>query len=56
MILVKRDLTDEESMLLNFSNERTSASSEECIDLDIKKKFFYVISPDQKIIDLASIY
>ena len=55
-ILLKRDLSDQESMILNFSKERTVGADPSAIDLEIKKKFFYVINPDGKIIDLAQIY
>ena len=55
-ILLNRDLTDQEQLMLSFSNERTANADPTVIDLEIKKKFFYVINPDGKIIDLASIY
>jgi hypothetical protein len=45
-------LTSQEELLLSFSEEK----SEESTELDMKKNFFYVINPDQKIIDCASIY
>jgi hypothetical protein len=51
-ILLKRELSDQEQLMLSFSGEQ----SEDSIDLDLKKNFFYVINPDQKIIDCASIY
>jgi|TARA_B110000285_G_C15038651_1_gene570651 hypothetical protein len=40
-------------MILSFSKERTLSADPTAIDLEIKKKFFYVINPDGKIIDLA---
>ena len=51
-MLYKRDLTDQESLMQSFGNSDAADS----IDLDMKKNFFYVISPEGKIIDTAKIY
>ena len=51
-ILLKRDLTDEES-LLQFAATQENEEREDLLDLDLKKNFFYVINPQGKIIDCA---
>ena len=38
------------------SDDAAEDSKEEIIDLELKKNFFYVISPQGKIIDCAKIY
>lgn len=57
-VLLKRELTDEESLLLAFGEDGAEAQGEadEAIDLELKKNFFYVINPQGRIIDLAKIY
>jgi hypothetical protein len=57
-VLIKRDLTDEESLLNSFSDDDDSSSLSENdkIDLELKKNFFYVVNPDGEIIDCAKIY
>ena len=57
-VLLKRQLSDQESLLLSFAEgeEAPEKAEEESIDLDIKKNFFYVINPQGKIIDCAKIY
>jgi len=56
-VALKRDLTDQESLMHSFSDESSGEESEaDTIDLDLKKNFFYVINPDGQIIDCAKIY
>lgn len=58
-VLLKRQLSDQESLLLSFGDGEQEASNqddEDAIDLDIKKNFFYIINPQGRIIDCAKIY
>ena len=65
-VLLKRELTDEESLLRTFGqdgkpdtgkpNGEKSQNEEDTIELEIKRNFYYVISPDGEIIDCAKIY
>ena len=57
-VLLKRELSDQESLLLAFSEDREQeeADDEDAIDLELKKNFFYIINPHGKIIDCAKIY
>ena len=56
-VALKRDLTDQESLMHSFSDETPGEESEDAtIDLDLKKNFFYVINPEGRIIDCAKIY
>ena len=65
--MLKRDLTDEESLLRTFGDgtevkeekveEKKEGEDEKAeIDLDIKKKFYYVLSPNCEVVDCAKIY
>ena len=64
MVMLARDLTDQESLLRTFGDatEQKDESAEEDgeepteIDLELKKSFYYVINPDSEIIDCAKIY
>lgn len=53
-ILLKRELSQQEQLMTSFSEDRNL--DEESTELDLQKNFFYVINPDQRIIDTASIY
>ena len=62
-VLLKRDLSDEESLMHSFGDssntQNTNDSQEEQdedIDLDIKQGFFYVMNPECRIVDCAKIY
>lgn len=67
-VMLKRDLTDQESLLRTFGDgteevkeekleEKKEGEDEKAeIDLDIKKKFYYVLSPNCEVVDCAKIY
>lgn len=57
-VLLKRDLSEQESLLFAFEGDDKDKGKNEdqIIDLDIKKNFFYIINPEGKIIDCAKIY
>lgn len=55
-ILLKRDLTKDEKFARGALFEMQDESSEDIIYLEMKKNFFYVISPDGRVIDCAKIY
>lgn len=55
-MVLKRELTDQEKLLSTFGDENSLQNSEETIDLEMKKNFFYVINPKGKIVDCAEIY
>ena len=67
-VMLKRDLTDEESLLRTFGDgtevkeekveeEKKDGEEEKAeIDLDMKKKFYYVLSPNCEVVDCAKIY
>jgi len=62
-VMLKRDLTDQESLLRTFGTDTSSTDSDaaaeqsdEPIELDLKTKFFYVVNPEGRIIDCAKIY
>jgi hypothetical protein len=50
-VALKRPLTDKEQLLKSFGNREEAE-----LELDIKKKFFYVVNPQGEIIDCAQIY
>ena len=58
--MLKRDLTDEESLLRTFGyseqSNKTETEDDKTVDLDIKKNFYYVIGPEGEIVDCAKIY
>mmetsp|Transcript_29003 Transcript_29003/g.38656 ORF Transcript_29003/g.38656 Transcript_29003/m.38656 type:complete len:94 (-) Transcript_29003:34-315(-) len=65
--MLKRDLTDEEQLLQTFgdgsqtSDKKDAEGQEEgeedkVMDLEMKKNFYYVISPAGEIVDCAKIY
>ena len=71
MILLKRDLTDQEQLLRTFGDGKESDKAkskqtetetestekkEEVIDLQLKKNFYYVIAPGGEVVDCAKIY
>lgn len=51
-VLLKRPLSEEERLLRELNYE----PSEDDIELDLKKNFYYVINPEGKVIDCAKIY
>merc|ERR1719362_2365608 len=73
MIMLKRDLTDQEQLLRSFGDgkepekqvkreegklaeEGGEEEDNKVIDLQMKKNFYYVISPAGEVVDCAKIY
>lgn len=54
--MLKRDLSDQESLMRSFNQPKSDDDENQKIDLELKKSFFYVINPEGRIIDCAKIY
>lgn len=50
--MLKRTLTEEERLLRSLNH----MPSDDEIELELKKNFFYVLSPEGQVIDCAKIY
>ena len=55
-VVLKRELSDQEQLLSTFGEDDTLSATQETIDLEMKRNFFYVVNPRGKIIDCAEIY
>ncbi|CDW82757.1 UNKNOWN [Stylonychia lemnae] len=60
-VMLKKQFTDTEKLVKAFDNSSSQFQNEEVnkenvIELDLKKSFFYVLTPEGKIIDCAKIY
>ena len=49
---MKRPLTKEEQLARDLNHE----ASEDEIEIEMKKNFFYLVNPEGKVIDCAKIY
>ena len=49
-VFLRRPLSDQEQLMRAFDQDS------ECVELEFKKNFFYVVNPEGRIIDCAKIY
>lgn len=53
-VMLRRELSDQEKLLRSFGSG--DSGSEDVVELEMKKNFFYVVNPEGKIVDCAKIY